>query len=210
MYIRYLLFFILLFSTISSYSQKKERVKLKGVEMQNDYHNKISWVLSKKVALNSRDFIYFGSPIQSYLRLYYGIKEVDGKPYITSLKLGNSFFSDEWVFFDEISYLIGTRKEIKEWKGVNFKVTASGEKDSGVRISEVSTVNVYGEAEKFIKYILENEAKPMSIRYDDLDSNKNAQIDVPKKVVGKLKKHFKALIDSYNKMNEVYKLDNSF
>ena len=51
--------FLLLLAILSMsfvFSQKQEKIKLKGVIMKNDYHKKISWVKSKPVSLESKDF----------------------------------------------------------------------------------------------------------------------------------------------------------
>ena len=108
-----LLLISVVFISCFSYCQKPEKIRLKGVEMRNDYHEKISWVLSKKVFLNKSEAIYLNNPTSCFMQLYFGITEVAGKAYLTPLKLQNTFSSNEWVFFDEISFLFGTRKEIR-------------------------------------------------------------------------------------------------
>ena len=80
----------LLFSIIttmlltSSFAQetKEEPIKLKGVEVENDYHNNISWIKSKPIPLVSKDFTV--SPYSvTYIQIYFGMYVKDGKQYMT-------------------------------------------------------------------------------------------------------------------------------
>lgn len=190
--------------------EKPKRIKLKGVTIQNDYHENISWVNSKNVSLNSRDYIYFGSETSCYMQLYFGIKEVNGKPFLIPIRLKNSFYSDSWIFFDEISYLFGSRKEIRAGKGVRFKITTSGKRKVGNGISEKSTITVIGETKSLIEHILNNEPTRLSIRYKNVDDAEVVDIVVYPKTMKKLKKHFQALIKSYNQLDDAYKLNSPF
>ncbi|HET8839748.1 MAG TPA: hypothetical protein VFM82_12230 [Flavobacteriaceae bacterium] len=191
----------------SGFSQ--EELKLKGVTMENDHHKGISWVKSKEVRLN-KDGVWSGSSSDCNMQLYFGIKEIDGKAFLTPIKLQSLFWGDEWVFFDEISFLFGTPKEIRDWKGTKFTLETSGKRSVGNGISEESTVNIEGESKNLIKYILENEPTNLNVRFANTDRNEYVEFDVSKKTVEKLQKHFKALVDSYNRVSKFYTLNQSF
>jgi len=197
-------------STIVNTQEKLPKIKLKGVTIQNDYHENIGWINSKNVSLNSSDVIYFGGKTSCYMQLYFGLKEVDKKPHLIPIRLKNSFYSNDWIFFDEISYLFGSRKDIRAGNGVRFKIKTSGKRKIGNRISEKSTINVVGETKELVNYILENEPTRLSIRYKNTDDAEVVDIVVYPKTMKKLKKHFQALVDSYNQLCEVYKLDQQF
>lgn len=189
---------------------KQPKIKLKGVTIENDYHENIGWVNSKNVSLNSSEVIYFGGTTSCYMQLYFGLKEVDGKPYLIPIRLKNSFYSNDWIFFDEISYLFGSRKDIRAGKGVRFKIETSGKRKVDNGISEKSTETVTGEVKELVKYILEKEPTRLSIRYKNVDDAEVVDIVVYPKTMKKLKKHFQALVDSYNKLCKAYKLDQEF
>lgn len=206
----------LLFSIIttmlltSSFAQetKEEPIKLKGVEVENDYHNNISWIKSKPIPLVSKDFTV--SPYSvTYIQIYFGMYVKDGKQYMTPIRLVNKYRDNDWIFFDEISYLLGSRKDVRAGKGVVFKVTDK-ETDTDVNkgISEKSDILADENAINFIKYVLNNETG-LNIRYTNNRDNKYVEIDVPDGTK-KLQKHFKTLIDYYNMFNEKFKLNQPF
>ncbi len=99
----------------------QQRIKLKGVIMENDYHEKISWVKSKPVALVSKDFIVSAMNVK-FIQIYFGAQQVEGEQVIMPIRLVNQYQDSDWIFFDEISYLLGSRKEIRRGKGVRFKI----------------------------------------------------------------------------------------
>lgn len=206
----------LLFSIIStmlltsSFAQetKEEPIKLKGVEVENDYHNNISWIKSKPIPLVSKDFTV--SPYSvTYIQIYFGMYVKDGKQYMTPIRLVNKYRDSDWIFFDEVSYLLGSRKDVRAGKGVVFKVTDK-ETDTDVNkgISEKSDILADENAINFIKYVLNNETG-LNIRYTSNRDNKYVEIDVPDGTK-KLQKHFKTLIDYYNMFNEKFKLNQPF
>ncbi len=206
----------LLFSIIStmlltsSFAQetKEEPIKLKGVEVENDYHNNISWIKSKPIPLVSKDFTV--SPYSvTYIQIYFGMYVKDGKQYMTPIRLVNKYRDSDWIFFDEVSYLLGSRKDVRAGKGVVFKVTDK-ETDTDVNkgISEKSDILADENAINFIKYVLNNETG-LNIRYTNNRDNKYVEIDVPDGTK-KLQKHFKTLIDYYNMFNEKFKLNQPF
>lgn len=206
----------LLFSIIStmlitsSFAQetKEEPIKLKGVEVENDYHKNISWIKSKPIPLVSKDFTV--SPYSvTYIQIYFGMYVKDGKQYMTPIRLVNKYRDSDWIFFDEVSYLLGSRKDVRAGKGVVFKVTDK-ETDTDVNkgISEKSDILADENAINFIKYVLNNETG-LNIRYTNNRDNKYVEIDVPDGTK-KLQKHFKTLIDYYNMFNEKFKLNQPF
>ena len=206
----------LLFSIIttmlltSSFAQetKEEPIKLKGVEVENDYHNNISWIKSKPIPLVSKDFTV--SPYSvTYIQIYFGMYVKDGKQYMTPIRLVNKYRDSDWIFFDEVSYLLGSRKDVRAGKGVVFKVTDK-ETDTDVNkgIYEKSDILADENAINFIKYVLNNETG-LNIRYTNNRDNKYVEIDVPDGTK-KLQKHFKTLIDYYNMFNEKFKLNQPF
>ena len=111
----------LLLTSAFAQETKEEPIKLKGVEVENDYHKNISWIKSKPIPLVSKDFTV--SPYSvTYIQIYFGMYVKDGKQYMTPIRLVNRYKDSEWIFFDEVSYLLGSRKEVKAGKGVVFKV----------------------------------------------------------------------------------------
>ena len=117
-----ILLFVLICLVGTNILNAQKKLKLKGVLMQNDYHEKISWVKSKPTSIEKKDFSV-SALATTYLQIYFGIKEKDGKPFLTNIRLINHFDDKDWVFFDEVSYLLGSRKEIREHKGNVFKIT---------------------------------------------------------------------------------------
>lgn len=194
----------------SSFAQetKEEPIKLKGVEVENDYHNNITWIKSKPIPLVSKDFTV--SPYSvTYIQIYFGMYVKDGKQFMTPIRLVNRYKDSDWIFFDEISYLLGSRKDVRAGKGVVFKVTdTETNKDVNKGISEESDVLANENAINFIKYVLNNETG-LNIRYTNNRDNKYVEIDVPDGTK-KLQKHFKTLIDYYNQLNEKFKLNQPF
>ncbi|MDB0599891.1 hypothetical protein PL373_01725 [Tenacibaculum maritimum] len=108
-----ILLFVLICLVGTNILNAQKKLKLKGVLMQNDYHEKISWVKSKPTSIEKKDFSV-SALATTYLQIYYGIKEKNGKPFLTNIRLINHFDDKDWVFFDEVSYLLGSRKEIRE------------------------------------------------------------------------------------------------
>lgn len=194
----------------SSFAQetKEEPIKLKGVEVENDYHNNISWIKSKPIPLVSKDFTV--SPYSvTYIQIYFGMYVKDGKQYMTPIRLVNKYRDSDWIFFDEVSYLLGSRKDVRAGKGVVFKVTdKETDRDVNKGISEKSDILADENAINFIKYVLNNETG-LNIRYTNNRDNKYVEIDVPDGTK-KLQKHFKTLIDYYNMFNEKFKLNQPF
>jgi hypothetical protein len=122
----------------------------------------------------------------------------------------NNYKDQDWIFFDEVSYLLGNRKEVKYGKGKVFKIQDKGtRRDVNRGVAEYSDVLVDGEAKKFIKYVINSKETGLNIRYSDTDKNVYREITVPNGTK-KLKKHFKALIDAYNAINNAYSLNQSF
>jgi len=204
-----LLSIIIMLST-SSFGQeiKEDPIKLKGVEVENDYHNNISWIKSKPIPLVSKDFTVNTYSV-SYIQIYFGMYVKDGKQYITPIRLVNRYKDRDWIFFDEISYLLGNKKEIKEGKGVIFKINDNEtDKDVNKGVSEYSDIPSNETAKSFIKYVLNNETG-LNIRYTNSREHKYVEINVPEGTK-KLQKHFKVLIDYYNLFNEKFNLNQPF
>lgn len=194
----------------SSFGQeiKEDPIKLKGVEVENDYHNNISWIKSKPIPLVSKDFTVNTYSV-SYIQIYFGMYVKDGKQYITPIRLVNRYKDRDWIFFDEISYLLGNKKEIKEGKGVIFKINDNEtDKDVNKGVSEYSDIPSNETAKSFIKYVLNNETG-LNIRYTNSREHKYVEINVPEGTK-KLQKHFKVLIDYYNLFNEKFNLNQPF
>jgi hypothetical protein len=198
---------MLLTSTFAQ-ETKEEPIKLKGVEVENDYHNNISWIKSKPIPLVSKDFTV--SPYSvTYIQIYFGMYVKDGKQFMTPIRLVNRYRDSDWIFFDEVSYLLGNRKDVRAGKGVVFKITdIDTNRDVNKGISEKSDVVADENAINFIKYVLNNETG-LNIRYTNNRENKYVELDVPDGTK-KLQKHFKTLIDYYNQLNEKFKLNQSF
>lgn len=198
---------MLLTSTFAQ-ETKEEPIKLKGVEVENDYHNNISWIKSKPIPLVSKDFTV--SPYSvTYIQIYFGMYVKDGKQFMTPIRLVNRYRDSDWIFFDEVSYLLGSRKDVRAGKGVVFKITDTDtNRDVNKGISERSDVVADENAINFIKYVLNNETG-LNIRYTNNRDNKYVEIDVPDGTK-KLQKHFKTLIDYYNQLNEKFKLNQPF
>ena len=201
--------FTFLFLTLTYSQEKKEEpIKLKGVEVENDYHENISWIKSKPIPLVSKDFTISAYSV-SYIQVYFGMYVRDGKQYMTPIHLVNRYKDQNWIFFDQISYLFGTSKEVRYGKGTVFKTTNVETKtDVKYGISETSDEVTDENTKALIKYILNNETN-LNIRYTNNRDNKYVEIDVPDGTK-KLQKHFKTLIDYYNLLNEKYKMNQPF
>lgn len=203
--------FLLLLAILSMsfvFSQKQEKIKLKGVIMKNDYHKKISWVKSKPVSLESKDFTV-SALSTTYLQIYFGFMEKDGKPYLTNVRLVNHFDDSDWIFYDEVSYLLGSRKEIREHKGTVYTIKT----DKTVRnvdngVTEHSDISAIGQAKEFIKHVIDNDETRLNVRFTNNVDNKYQEFTISS--TKKLKTHFKALIESYNALNKAYKIDKTF
>lgn len=188
----------------------QEKLRLKGVVMNNNYHKKITWIKSKPTPLEKKDFTVRADMV-SNIQIYFGGKMVDGKQVIMPIRLVNNFFDKNWIFFDEVSYLLGSRKEIRQGKGVVFNVKDDDtvRNTVGVRVHEKSDVEAVGQAKAFIKYVLESEETGLTVRYLDTDKNQYVDVKVPNGTK-KLKKHFKALIKAYNQLCDVSGLEPEF
>lgn len=198
---------MLLTSTFAQ-ETKEEPIKLKGVEVENDYHNNISWIKSKPIPLVSKDFTV--SPYSvTYIQIYFGMYVKDGKQFMTPIRLVNRYRDSDWIFFDEVSYLLGSRKDVRAGKGVVFKITdTETNRNVNKGISEKSDVVADENAINFIKHVLNNETG-LNIRYTNNRDSKYIELDVPDGTK-KLQKHFKTLIDYYNQLNEKFKLNQPF
>jgi hypothetical protein len=202
------IFTFLFFTSTYSQEKKEEPIKLKGVEVENDYHENISWIKSKPIPLVSKDFTINAYSV-SYIQIYFGMYVRDGKQYITPIHLVNRYKDQNWIFFDQISYLFGTSKEVRNGKGTVFKTTNVETKtDVKYGISETSDEVTDENTKALIKFILNNETN-LNIRYTNNRDNKYVEIDVPDGTK-KLQKHFKTLIDYYNLLNEKYKMNQTF
>lgn len=176
--------------------------------MENDYHEKISWIKSKPVSLSSKDFTV-NVLETTYIQIYFGLKEKDGKPYLTEMRLVNNYDDTDWVFFDEVSYLFGSRKEIRNHKGVTFKLEDNETvRNTNRGVTERSDIVALGQGYDFIKYVINSKETRLSVRF--LNSRDSKYREFVLSNTKKLKKHFKALIDSYNKLNETYGLNKPF
>lgn len=202
--------FALFMSFMVSYSQdkKEEPLRLKGVEMENDYHENITWIKSKPIALVPKDFTVSAYQV-TYIQIYFGMYMKDGKQYMTPIRLVNKYRDSDWIFFDEVSYLLGTRKEVRAGQGKVFKVKDKETNTEVSRgISEKSDIVANEDAIAFIKYVLDNETG-LNIRYTSNRNNKYVELNVPDGTE-KLQKHFKPLIEYYNLLAEKSGLNQRF
>lgn len=203
-----ILTFAFVLTIFTSFSQ--ERIKLKGVLMTNDYHEKTSWIKSKPTPLVKKDFTVNANSVTN-IQIYFGAKMVDGKQVIMPIRLVNNYFAKNWIFFDEVSYLLGSRKEIRQGKGVVFKIKDNDTTRDNLsyEVHEQSDIKANGEAEKFVKYVLNSKETGLTVRYIDSDKNQYVDVIVPKGTK-KLKKHFKALVDAYNQLSKAAGLEQQF
>lgn len=189
-------------------TKKKNPIKLKGVEVVNDYHENISWIKSKPIPLVKKDFLESAYEV-SYIQIYFGMYVNDSVQKMTPIRLVNRYRDTDWIFFDEVSYLLGTKKEIKLGKGVVFKITdIQTNTDVNRGISERSDVVADGNAIAFIKYVLSHDTG-LNIRYKSNRNNQYVELDVPDGTE-KLQKHFQVLIDYYNMFSKKYGLNQEF
>ncbi|MGK4566769.1 hypothetical protein [Flavobacterium sp. 3HN19-14] len=195
-------------SSIHAQDEKPEPIKLKGVIIENDFHENITWIKSKPIPLVRKDFTVNALEV-TFIQIYFGLKVVDGKQTMTPIHIVNNYKSSDWIFFDEVSYLLGSGKEIRQGKGVTFKITDDDtNRDVNRGVSEFSDVIAGDSAIAFIKYVLENKTG-LNVRYLNTHKNQYVDIEVPNGTE-KLQKHFKALIDSYNLLNTAYALNKPF
>lgn len=188
----------------------QEKLKLKGVLMTNDYHKKISWIKSKPTPLVNKDFSVSANSVKN-IQIYFGAEMVDGKQVIMPIRLVNNYFDSNWIFFDEVSYLLGGRKEIRQGKGVVFKIKDNETTRNTIsgRVNEESDIKAIGEAKEFIKYVIDNEETGLIVRYIDNSKNQYVDVKVPKGTK-QLKKHFQALVLAYKQLCEYSKVNNEF
>lgn len=205
-----LLLTVICITSTNSYSQEEQKkLKLKGVIMQNDYHEKITWIRSKPIPLEQKDFTVSAYDV-SYIQLYFGIYVEDSVQKITPIHIVNSYNNTNWIFFDEISYLLGSRKEVREHKGKTFKIhDADTKRDVNGRVKEKSDVLVNADIKEFIKYVIEEPITRMQIRYANNRDSKayDLQVNGGTKL---LKKHFTAFVTAYNQVNNLYSLNPEF
>ncbi|WP_179008633.1 hypothetical protein [Winogradskyella forsetii] len=103
--------FFLLFTILSmSFSYSQEKILLKGILMEKDYRKRISWVKSKPVSLEDKDFSV--SALSTiYLQIHFGIMEKDGKPYLSNIRLFNHYDDSDWFFMMRLFiYLVVEKK----------------------------------------------------------------------------------------------------
>ncbi len=196
-------------SAITVGQEKQEVLKLKGVIMKNDYHENIAWVKSKPIALESKDFTVSTYDV-IYIQLYFGIYVEDGEQKTTPIHIVNSYNNVNWIFFDEISYLLGSKKEVRAGEGKRYKLHDNDTKrEVNGRVTEVSDVLLNSSTTSFVKYILEQPVTRLEIRY--LNNKDNKSFDLTVHGGTKLmKKHFSALITAYNQVNKKYSLNKTF
>jgi len=190
----------------SIHAQEQKPLKLKGVIVDNHYHDGYSTIWSKPIPLEQKSFEN-SATIVSHMRIGFNMRVIDGKQHISNLFILNEYKADNWVFFDEISYLFGSKKEVKYGKGVVFKYdggdTITDVKNHGIVETSISRGN-----EEIIKYILTHDTG-LNIRYKNTRDRKSRSIQVPGGTK-KFKKRFQKLIDAYNAVNKHYKLDARF
>lgn len=197
----------LLLLLVSSIVLSQEKLKLKGVTIQNDPHEKVSWIKSKPIALENKDF--FVSPLEvSYIQLYYGLKEIDGKPFITDIRIINNFQDNDWIFYDEVSYLLGSRKEIRQSLSKVFKLeeleTTRSVKNG---VTEFSDEVITNDIKDLIREVINQSKTRLSIRFINNNDSRYREFVINTK---EMKKHFEALITSYNQLNKHYSLEKQF
>jgi hypothetical protein len=200
---------VICLTALKTYSQEKASsvLRLKGVTIENDYHEKITWVKSKPIPLVEKDFTVSAYDC-SYIQLYFGLYMEDSVQKITPIRIVNAYKNSNWIFFDEVSYLLGSRSDIREGKGQSFKLFDSRTRTKVEKgVSEKSDVVASAEILKFILYIVNNPETRMECRYV---SNKNREqyTLVVNKGTKPLKKSFEALVEAYNQVTAEYSLEN--
>lgn len=196
-------------SAVAYSQEKQENLKLKGIVMKNDYHRKTTWIKSKPIPLVTKDFIVSAYEV-TYIQLYFGMYIEDSVQKVTPIHIVNCYNSSNWVFFDEISYLLGSRKEVREHRGTTFKLydkDTKKEVDRGVE--EYSDITINKDVKSFIKYIIEQPVTRLEVRYANYTDGKvyDLQVNGGTKL---LKKHFTTFITAYNQVNKFYSLNNTF
>jgi len=205
-----LLLTVLCLTSALVYSQEKqENLKLKGVIMKNDYHENITWIKSKPIPLVPKDFTVSTYNV-SYIQLYFGMYVEDSVQKITPIHIVNSYNNSSWIFFDEISYLLGSRKEVREHRGKVFKLFDKDTKtdvDNGV--TEHSDVVINSSVKSFISYVIDEPVTKMQIRYVNNRDNKayDLRVNTGTKL---MKKHFTSFITAYNQVNKFYSFNTIF
>lgn len=199
----------LFFANTYAQEEQEKPLRLKGVTMENDYHKDISWIKSRPIPLEAKEFTTSAYDV-SYIQLYFGMYVEDGKQKITEIHIVNQYRNSRWVFFDEISYLLGSRKEIRSHQGkvFGFKDDDTNTKvDRGV--AEKSDVLITKEIEAFIRYVIEQPSTGLEIRYTN--NRSNTKYDLSANGGTKLlQKHFIAFITAYNQVNELYSIGKEF
>ena len=194
--------------TATTYSQEKEDVlRLKGVTIENDFHENITWIKSKPIALVEKDFTVSAYDC-SYIQLYFGLYMEDSVQKITPIRIVNAYNNSKWIFFDEVSYLLGSRSEVREGKGQVFKLSDNDTKTKIDRgLSEKSDIVASSEMLQFVKYVVNNPETRMECRYVSNKNNEQYTL-VVNKGTKLIKKHFEALVLAYDQVTEKYSLDN--
>ena len=194
---------------VSQNQEQKETLRLKGVIMENDYHNNITWIKSKPVSLVQKDLIV-SAYSTSHIQLYFGLYMEDSVQKITPIHIVNTYRNSDWIFFDEISYLLGSRKEVRAGKGVNFKLYDGKTKTKVSNgVTERSDVVMGKSAKGFIEYIINKPTTRLEIRYRNSKENEIYDLQVHKGTK-LLKKHFTTFKTAYDLVTKTYSLENDF
>ncbi len=190
-----------------SQDEKEANLRLKGVLIENDYHKKITWVKSKPIPLVQKDFTV--SPYDcSHIQLYFGLYMEDSVQKITPIRIVNMYRSSNWIFFDEVSYLLGSRKDVRAGKGVVFKLFDDDTNTKVERgVAEKSDIAITNEISKFIQYIVDNPIVPMECKYINNRKSESYSLSVYSGTK-KLKEHFSAFVEAYNQVTEKFSLEN--
>lgn len=191
-----------------TYSQEKNSVlRLKGVQVEKDYHKNITWIKSKPVALVEKDFTVSAYDC-SYIQLYFGLYMEDSVQKITPIRIVNAYNNSEWIFFDEVSYLLGSRSEVRAGKGKVFQIS---DKDTRKKVekgvSEKSDVIASIQILQLIQYVISNPKTRMECQYISKRNNEQFTL-VVHKGTKRLKKHFSTFVEAYNQITEKYSLEN--
>ncbi len=194
--------------TVNTFSQ----IRLKGIEVSNHEKDKSSILMSKPVALEKGSFLGNVTGLKK-LQILFSAKEKEGKQYFSPIGLFNTYTSDDWLFFDEVVYIVGTKEQIKNGNAFEFRVkdknVTRNVTETGIKETSLVFATKGSKANLFINHILINDNLELYVKYINNKDRKYDEVKVPKGTKN-LKKRFKALLDAYNILCEKTGLKKEF
>lgn len=177
--------------------EDKERINpliQKGVVINNDEHKGISWIKSKEIPIDIDKDIT--------MSIYFGVMKKDGKIVVTPMRLVNDLNLSSWLFFDEVSILLGTRKDRVAGTVKRYLYKAEDPYRDARRggVKEKSDDVASTEIMEFIRFMA-NTPKAFHIRYN---GDKEYHEEFYGIFFKKFKKSFTPVLETYDALNREF------